>query len=378
MAEKKDYYDVLGVERKASKDQIKDAYRKLAMQFHPDRNKSPEAEERFKEISEAYAVLSDEQKRQQYDTLGHAGFDQQYTPEDIYRGTDFDSVFRDIGFDFGDVFRTIFGGGGGFGGFGGFGEQVNRGQDLAYDLEITLEEAARGVEKEIEIPRTEFCEVCHGSGASPGTDAKICPKCNGAGKVQNMRRNSFTMFVQVVQCPTCRGKGKLIEKPCSNCRGSGLARKLRRINIKIPMGIEDGYQLRLRGEGGLTDSNGEAGDLYVQVNIKPNKLFERDGDNLWHIAFINYPQAALGAEISVPTLEGSATIKIHPGTQAGEVVRLRGKGMPHLRGYGKGDLLIRVGLSVPEKLTSQQRTLLEQLAKELGTDVSSKSHKFRL
>ncbi len=373
MVEKRDYYEVLGVERKASKDEIKDSYRKLAMQFHPDRNKSPEAEERFKEISEAYAVLSDDQKRQKYDTLGHAGFDQQYSPEDIYRGTDFDSVFRDVGFDFSDIFRTIFSGGG----FGGFGEQINRGQDLAYNLELSLDEAAKGVEKEIEIPRTERCEVCQGSGASPGTEATVCPRCNGAGKVQNMRKNSFSMFVQVIPCPTCKGKGKLIEKPCSNCRGSGLAKKYRKINIKIPVGIDDGYQIRLRGEGGLTDSNGEAGDLYVQVNIKLNNLFERDGDNLWHAAIVNYPQAALGAEISVPTLEGPTIIKIHSGTQAGEVYRLKGKGMPHFRGYGKGDLLVRVGISVPEKLTSQQRSLLEQLAKEFNTDVS-KTHKFHL
>lgn len=182
----------------------------------------------------------------------------------------------------------------------------------------------------------------------------------------------------MVPCPTCSGRGKIIERPCNNCHGSGLARKVRKININIPIGIEDGYQLRLRGEGGLTDTNGEPGDLYVQVNIKPNKTFERDGDNLWHVAMINYPQAALGAEITVPTLEGPTTVKIHPGTQAGEVVRLKGRGMPHFRGYGKGDLLVRVGIAVPEKLTSQQRTLLEQLAKEFSTDVSQKSHKFHL
>lgn len=377
MAEKKDYYEVLGVERASSKDQIKDAYRKLALQYHPDRNKAPEAEEKFKEISEAYAVLSDDTKRQKYDTLGHAGFDQQYSSEDIYRGTDFESIFRDIG-GFGDLFETLFGGGG-FGGFGGgYGGRVNRGQDLAYDMELTLEEAARGVEKEIEIPRTEHCEVCHGSGASPGTEAKTCPRCNGAGRVQNTRRSSFISYVQVVACPTCRGQGRIIEKPCSYCQGSGLAKKTRKINIKIPMGIDDGYQLRLRGEGGLTDSNGPAGDLYVQVNILPSKLFGRDGDNLWHVAVISYPQAALGAEISVPTLEGPTAIKIRPGTQPGEVLRLKGKGMPRMRGYGKGDLLVRVAVNVPEKLTVQQRDLLEQLAKEFGTDVSSKSRKFRL
>lgn len=212
MAEKRDYYEVLGVQKGSSKDEIKDAYRKLAMQFHPDRNKDLGAEEKFKEISEAYAVLSDDQKRQTYDQLGHSGFDQRYTSEDIFRGADFDSVFRDMGF--GDIFRSIFGGGG----FGGF-EERNRGQDLAYNLEITLEEAAKGTEKEIEIPRTERCEVCGGSGANPGTSAKICPRCGGAGKIQNMRKAGFATYVQVTPCPTCKGKGKLIDSLCSNCHG---------------------------------------------------------------------------------------------------------------------------------------------------------------
>ena len=366
MAEKRDYYEVLGVQRNASKDEIKDAYRKLAMQFHPDRNKSPGAEERFKEISEAYAVLSDDQKRQQYDTLGHSGFDQRYSSEDIFRGADFDSVFRDMGF--GDIFRTFFGGG-----FGG--ERRNIGQDLAYDLEITLEEAANGAEKEIEIPRTEKCNVCGGSGAAPGTSVKICPRCGGSGQVQNMRKSGFGMYVQVTACPTCKGKGKLIEKPCSNCHGTGRVRIRRKITVKIPMGIDEGNQLRLRGEGEMASDDGEPGDLYVVVHVKPHPQFIREGDDLWHVAIITYPQAALGAEITVPTLEGPTTIKIHPGTQVGEVITLKGKGMPHFRAYGKGDILIRIGISVPEKLTFQQRTLLEELAKEFDTEVQ-KSHKF--
>ncbi len=365
MAEKRDYYEVLGVQRGVSKDEIKDAYRKLAMQFHPDRNKSPEAEERFKEISEAYAVLSDDQKRQQYDTLGHSGFDQRYTSEDIFRGADFDSIFRDAGF--GDIFRTFFGGG-----FGA--ERRNIGQDLAYDLEITLEEAAKGAEKEIEIPRTERCDVCGGSGAAPGTSAKICPRCGGSGQVQNMRKSGFAMYVQVTACPTCKGKGKLIETPCSNCHGSGRVRKRRKISVKVPMGIDEGNQLRLRGEGEMASNDGEPGDLYVVVHVKPHPQFLREGDDLWHVAIITYPQAALGAEITVPTLEGPTTIRIHPGTQVGEVITLKGKGMPRFRAYGKGDIIVRIGISVPEKLTSQQRTLLEELAKEFSTEV--KSHKF--
>ncbi len=370
MAEKRDYYEVLGVKKESSKDEIKDAYRKLAMQYHPDRNKAADAEEKFKEISEAYAVLSDDQKRQQYDTMGHQGFDQQYTREDIFRGADFESIFRDVG-GFGDLFRTIFGGG-----FGGGYEQSNRGQDLAYNLEITLEEAAKGTEKEILIPRTEHCEVCGGSGAKPGTNVKICPKCNGQGRVQNMRKSGFGMFVQVVPCPTCKGKGRIIETPCSNCNGSGLARKKRKITVKIPMGIDDGYQLRLRGEGEVGPNMGETGDLYVIVHIQPNQLFVREGDDLYRVEMITFPQAALGADIQVPTLEGPTTLKIRSGTQANEVIRIRGKGMPRLRGYGKGDLIVRIGIAVPEKLTSQQRTLIEQLSKEMGADVS-KSHKFR-
>ncbi len=371
MAEKRDYYEVLGVQKGSSKDQIKDAYRKLALQYHPDRNKEPGAEEKFKEISEAYAVLSDDQKRTQYDNLGHAGFDQRYTSEDIFRGADFDSVFRDMGF--GDLFRTIFGGGGG--GFGGY-EEHNRGQDLAIDLEISLEEAAKGVEREIEIPRTERCDVCGGSGAQPGTQAKTCPRCGGAGRVQNMHKVGFATYMQVSACPTCKGRGKIIETPCSNCRGSGMVKKRRKITVKIPQGIDEGYQLRLRGEGGMDANDGESGDLYVVVHVRPNQTFAREGDDLWHVAMISYPQAALGGEIVVPTLEGPTTVKVRAGTQVGEVITLRGRGMPRFRGYGRGDLLIRLGISVPEKLTSNQRMLLEQLAKEFGVD-ASKGHKFR-
>jgi len=369
MVEKRDYYEVLGVKREASKDEIKDAYRKLAMQFHPDRNKDIGAEERFKEISEAYAVLSDDQKRQTYDQLGHSGFDQRYKQEDIFRGADFDSVFRDMGF--GDIFRTFFGGGG----FGG--ERSSRGQDLAYNLEITLEEAARGVDKEIEIPRTEHCDVCGGSGAAPGTSARVCPRCGGAGQVQVQHRSSFGVFLQVTECPQCRGKGRLIDTPCSNCHGSGLARKRRKISVHIPAGIDEGYQLRLRGEGEMTASGGEPGDLYVVVHVKPHPQFIREAEDLLYIAMITFPQATLGAEITVPTLEGPTIVKIHPGTQVGEVLTLRGKGMPRFRAYGRGNLIVRIGISVPEKLTAPQRALLEQLAKELGTEVQSKSHKFR-
>jgi molecular chaperone DnaJ len=378
MAEKKDFYEVLGVPRTASKDQIKDSYRKLAMQYHPDRNKAPEAEEKFKEISEAYAVLSDDQKRQQYDTLGHAGFDQRYTEEDIFRGADFSDIFGDLGGGFSDIFRVFFGGGGfGGGGGGGYNERVARGQDLLYELTVTLEEAARGTEKEIEVPRTEKCDVCGGSGAAPGTQPKTCQRCGGAGRVQTARRSAFGTFVQVTSCPVCRGRGLLIDRPCPNCRGTGLVRKKRRITVKIPVGIDEGYQLRLKGEGDMASEGDEPGDLYVLVHILPNELFSRDGDDLHYVLTVSYPMAVLGGEVQVPTLEGPATVRIHPGTQSGETVRLRGNGMPRFRGYGKGDLLVRVAIAVPERVTSQQRALLEQLAKEMGEIPQPRGHRLR-
>jgi len=373
MPEKQDYYEVLGISKTATKDEIKNVYRKLAMKYHPDRNKAPEAEERFKGISEAYAVLSDEQKRKQYDTLGHSGFDQRYSSEDIFRGADFSSIFRDIGFNVGDIFGSIFGGG--FG--GGVRERNNRGQDLAYELKITLKEAAEGTEKQIRIPRTEKCEVCGGSGAKPKTSIKICPKCRGEGKVQHLRKSSFATFVQVVPCSTCRGKGKLIETPCNSCQGSGLARKNRKINVKIPRGIDEGYQLRLKGEGDMTQNGSVPGDLYVVVRIIPHKSFMRDGDDLWHVLLISYPQAVLGAEVPVPTLDGTTNIKISSGTQIGETIRVKGKGMPRFRGYGKGDLLIRVGISIPKKISKNEREILEQLARETGQEVKNKKRRFQ-
>jgi molecular chaperone DnaJ len=377
MAEKRDYYEVLGVPRTAPKDEIKDAYRKLAMQYHPDRNKAPDAEEKFKQISEAYAVLSDDEKRQQYDTLGHAGFDQRYTREDIFRGADFDSIFRDIGFGsgFGDLFNIFFGG-------RGFGEQEYegrpaRGQDLAYDLEISLEDAAKGAEKEIEVPRTEKCDVCNGSGAAPGTTPRECPKCNGAGRIRTARKSAFATIVQVTPCPTCRGAGTIIDTPCRKCKGTGLMEVERKITVKIPPGIDDGYQLRLNGEGETPSHGGAAGDLYLLIHVAPHKYFRRKDDDLLYNLNITYPQAALGAEVQVPTLDGETTLEIHSGTQPSEIFKLKNKGMPRLRGYGRGDLLVRVNISVPEKLTQKQRELLEQLAVELDTNVKPKSHRFR-
>jgi molecular chaperone DnaJ len=370
MAAKRDYYEVLGISKNTSKDAIKDAYRKLAMQYHPDRNKSPDAEEKFKEISEAYAVLSDDEKREQYDTLGHAGFDQRYTREDIFRGADFESVFRDLGFgfDFGNIFNFFFG-------RGNVEERETRGRDLAYEVGISLEEAARGVEKEIQFPRTERCDVCQGTGASPGTTPEVCSKCRGSGQVQNVRRNGFSMFVQVVACPVCKGRGLIIESPCRACRGTGLTRRMRTITLKVPPGIDDGFQLRLRGEGDVPPEGGSPGDLYALIHVAPHPYFRREGDDILYELTVGFPQAALGVEVSVPTLEGKTSLKIHSGTQPGEVFRLKGKGMPKFRGYGRGSMLVRVNISVPEKLTQRQKNLLEELSKEFDQNGQSKERK---
>jgi len=370
MAGKRDYYEILGVPRNASPEEIKDAYRKLALQYHPDRNKAPDAEEKFKEISEAYAVLSDEEKRRQYDMLGHAGFDQRYTTEDIFRGADFESILRDLGFGLGSLFDSFFG-------ERYFEERASIGRDIVYDLDISLEEAATGAEKEIEISRTEKCDLCDGTGAVPGTSPRTCPKCKGTGKIQNVSRSGFGMFVRVTPCSACEGKGKIIDTPCPRCKGTGLAEKERQISVRIPPGIDDGYQLRLHGEGETPPDGGSPGDLYVVIHVTPHQYFMRDGDDLIYDLILGFPQAALGTEVPVPTLEGNTNVKIHPGTQPREIVKLKGKGMPRFRGYGRGDLLVRVNIAVPDKLTAHQRALLEELAKEFEQNVRVKSRKLR-
>ncbi len=366
MSGKRDYYEVLGVQKGSTKDQIKDAYRKLAMQYHPDRNKSPGAEEKFKEISEAYAVLSDDQKRGQYDNLGHAGFSQQYSAEDIFRGADFESIF---GGGLGDIFDFFFGGGGMR---GGYGRRASRGNDLLAELEVTLEEVARGTEKEIQTPRTERCANCGGTGAAPGTSPKPCSRCGGTGQVQRVISSGFGRFVQVTPCPACRGAGSTIETPCRDCRGSGMQRAKRRIVVKVPAGIGDDAQLRLRGEGDASPNGGPPGDLYVQVRVLPHPSFKRDGANLIYDMSVGAPQAALGADIDVPTLEGAQPVSIVAGTQPGTIIKLRGKGLPRLNGFGKGDLMVRVNVAIPERLTSRQRELYEALAKESNMSVKGR------
>ena len=372
MVSKRDYYEVLGVQKSATQDEIKDAYRKLAMQYHPDRNKSPEAEEKFKEISEAYAVLSDNEKRRQYDNLGATDFKQQYSQEDIFRGADFESIF---GGGFGDIFDFFFRGGGrGFG--GGYGRRVMRGNDLLYEIEISLEEAARGVEKEIEVPRTEMCDICGGSGASPGTTPKTCTRCSGRGQVQRVQSSGFARFVQITPCPACRGAGTIIESPCNACKGSGIMKHRRKIAVKVPAGVDVGAQLRLRGEGDISPNGGPPGDLYVQIHVQRHMYFRREGADLIYELTIGVPQAALGTDISVPTLDGSANISINASTQPGTIIRLKGKGMPKVSSFGKGDILVHVNVSIPDKLSQKQRELLEDLAKEFNQKVKSGTHKF--
>ena len=273
-------------------------------------------------------------------------------------------------FGFGDLFGTIFG-------QHNFEERATRGRDLGYDMEITLEEAAHGTEKEIEFRRIEKCDVCGGTGAAPGTSPRTCPNCKGAGRIQKVNRSNFGTFVQVVPCSTCRGQGKIIDSQCPMCRGTGLMRKQRKITVKVPPGIDEGYQLRLQGQGEMAPESDTPGDLYALIHIAPHSYFKRDEDDLLYDLQIGFPQAALGARVSVPTLDGNTDMDVPAGTQPGQIIRLRGRGMPKFRGYGRGDLLLRIEIVVPEKLTQQQRTLLEELAKEFDQTVRPKSHRLR-
>ena len=365
MSGKRDYYEVLNVPREASKDNIKKAYRKLALKYHPDRNKSADAEDKFKEISEAYAVLSDDEKRRQYDQLGLDGISGRYTWDDIFRGADFDSIFRDLGFGgFESIFEMFFGGrtrrryG------------PRRGADLRYDLEITLEDAAFGLKTEIDVPGSTVCGTCNGTGAKPGTGPKACPRCNGAGEIRRTRSFGFTRFTEVETCKECGGKGVFVENLCQACKGTGAVRRLRRMKLKVPPGIDDGYQLRLGGEGERGTRGGPSGDLYVSIRVKPHHLFKRRGDNLLCDAYIGFTQAALGTKVSVPTLDGKARLKIPAGTQTGTMFRLKGKGVPHLHGWGRGDQLVRVIVKTPANLTRRQKELLSEFAKEMDEEVT--------
>ena len=356
---KRDYYDVLNVQKNATKDEIKNQYRKLALQYHPDRNKAPDAEEKFKEISEAYAILSDDQKRAQYDQFGHAGIDSRYSTEDIFRGVNFDEIFRDMGFGFGgfdSIFDTFFGGRRSRG--------PPRGRDIQYDLEISLEEAYAGLTREIAVPRHERCSECEGSGAKRGTSPKKCSECGGKGQVQHVQVTGFMQFSRIEPCRKCRGQGVIIEKPCDVCHGAGIVELRRRISVKIPPGVDTGSQLVLRGEGDAPNGGGQRGDLYVVINVRPHNIFQREEDDLVCHIDVPFSKAALGGEVDVPTLDGTARISMPAGTQSGAVFRLRKKGMSRFREYGRGDELVVVRLKTPTKLTQRQREIIRELSKE--------------
>ncbi|MBN1860355.1 MAG: molecular chaperone DnaJ [Candidatus Thermoplasmatota archaeon] len=359
--EKKDYYDILGLDHSATKDDIKKAYRKLALKYHPDKNKEKSAEEKFKEISEAYAVLYDDEKRKMYDQYGHAGIDQQYTKEDIFRTTDFGDIFRGMGFDINDIFEQFFGRRGGF----TQRPRAQRGNDIRYDIEISVEDAFRGVETELEVPRTELCDTCKGSGARPGRSPKRCPSCGGSGQMQSSRRTAFGMFTQISECSKCHGQGSIIEDPCPSCRGRGSLQKTRKIEVRIPKGIDDGAHLRLAGQGEHPRGATQSGDLYVVVHMRQHSVYERRGADLYRKLSISFPQASLGATVSVETLHGSEKLKIPEGTEHGTLFKLKGNGMPKIHGSGFGDLYVLIEVTTPKKLSRRARLLLEELQREL-------------
>lgn len=350
---KRDYYEVLGIERGAGEEEIKKAYRKLAVKHHPDKNPGDKtAEDKFKEIGEAYEVLSDPQKRSAYDQYGHAAFDRR--TGGFSRAGGFHDPF--------DVFREVFGGGGIFEDLFGGGRseqaQSQRGDDLRYDMEITFEESAHGCEKEIAVTKPDRCDVCNGSGAEAGSRVQTCPTCGGRGQVINSRG----IFSIAQTCPQCQGAGRILDKPCKVCRGHGRRERTTKIKLRIPAGVDTGSRLRSAGNGEAGWRGGPAGDLYVILHVKPHEIFQRDGDDLLCEVPIGFVQAALGAEIEVPTLDGRAAIKIPPGTQPGTMFRLKGKGVKNVQGYGHGDLHVRVSVEVPTHLSAPQRAKLEEFA----------------
>jgi molecular chaperone DnaJ len=366
---KRDYYEVLGVPKSADETAIKGAYRRLARQYHPDVNKEPDAEERFKEINEAYEVLSDQDRRAAYDRYGHAAT--QGFPGGA-GGFGAGGGFQDLN----DIFGDLFGGFGGFGGRSGAARGPARGADLRYDLEISFQEAVFGAEKEIEVPRWEACPACHGSGAEPGTKPIRCPQCNGAGEVRRAQQTILGQFVSVTTCPRCNGEREIAPTPCVNCNGQRRVRVTRKIVVTIPAGVDDGMRIRLANEGEPGDRGGPAGSLFVVLSVKPHPLFQRQENDIILELPVNIVQAALGAEVEVPTLEGKEKINIKPGTQHGEVIRLRGKGVPILRTNGRrGDQLVHVKVVVPERLNDKQKKLLMELGQSLGLESLGKDNR---
>jgi molecular chaperone DnaJ len=358
MATELDYYTILGVDRRASDAEIKRAYRKLAQQWHPDVNQDTVAAERFKEINEAYQVLSDPQRRQTYDMFGRAGL-----------GADLGGAGFGTGFGgFGDIFDAFFGGATTTGRRG----RPMAGSDLRYDLRINFDEAVKGTTKEIEFPALVRCETCGGNGAQPGTTPQTCPQCNGRGEVQSVRQTMLGQMINVTTCPRCRGEGRIVERPCETCRGDGRVEKHRTLQVTIPAGIDEGHQIRVSNEGEVGPRGGPAGSLYVAVHVAPHPTLRREGTELIYEADVSVAQAALGTRIAVPTVDGDEEVEIKPGTQPGTELRLRGRGVPHLRRAGsRGDLHVFVNVVVPTKLSRRQRELLEELAAEAGEAVST-------
>lgn len=353
---KPDYYDMLGVDKNATQDEIKRAYRKLAKKYHPDRSDDPSAEEKFKRISEAYGVLSDEKKRSQYDRLGHAGIDNQYSRKDIFQGANFDDIFKSMGFGgFEDLFGRIFS--------ARSKHRGDVGSDLKYTMEINLEEAVKGAEKDIGIRKRVKCERCHGTGAEPGSSKIQCDVCGGTGRVRKENGVGFTRIVREIPCPKCGGTGTILENPCEACGGKGSVTKNRNLTVDIPPGVSSGTALKIAGEGEYGREH--TGDLYINVKVKPHDIFRRNGNDLAVETPITVVQAALGGEIKVPTLDGKEKIKVEPGTQTGDTKRLSHKGVPYLKRRGAGDLYVRFKVTTPEHLSERGKELLRKLEKEL-------------
>ena len=354
MATKRDYYDVLGVPRSASAEEIKKAFRKLALQYHPDRNSEDTAEERFKEINEAYEVLSDAGRRAAYDRFGHAGGQGGWG-----------QGFEGFGFGgLGDIFEAFFGGP-----TTATRRAPQRGADLRYNLTISFEEVVFGCEKELEVVRTEICSLCHGLGSEPGSRPEKCPACGGSGRIRRAQSSIFGQFINVTTCNRCHGEGRIITRPCPQCHGEGKERKQRKIAVRIPAGVDDGSQIRLSGEGNASSRGGLPGNLYVTLSVRRHKFFKRDGDDILYDLPINFAQAALGDRVEVPTVDGGITLEIPRATQTGKVFRLKGKGVPHLRESGCGDQLVRVQVITPQSLNENQTRLFQELAKTLGKAV---------
>jgi molecular chaperone DnaJ len=358
MPGKRDYYEVLGIARGASEEEVRGAFRKLAFKYHPDRNSNADAEEKFKEINEAYEVLSDQQRRREYDQFGHQG-------PGVFGSGAGPSFGNFGGFGFDEIFETFFGG---TGTRTAGGRRAQRGADLHVDLALTFEESIFGSEKTVEVPRWDRCARCSGIGAEPGTQPSRCPACNGSGEIRRVQQSLIGQFVTVSACERCRGEGRVILTPCQECRGSGRVRSSHRVLVTIPAGIDDSQQIRLPGEGEPGQHGAPAGDLYVAISVTPHQSLKRQGVDLVYDLNVNVAQAALGDEADVPTPEGPAVkVKVPPGTQTGRVLRVHGRGVPHLRASGRGDLLARVRVVIPQHLTDEQRDLFHKLARTFGS-----------